>query len=474
MQELTPEAVQAIFGNAADLVSRKIESGGNLLDVIFLDGLTSGGDIAEQVIRPLCENVQPGSMAETLDRAKHTVWCATMQVVQTAAEVADALVHGSCAVLFPGQAEALCFEVKTGEKRSPEAPESENTVKGAKDAFTETLRTNTSLVRRHLRTSAVRLAAQTVGRRTLTNVTVVWVDGLTNDEYVRKMQERLASIDIDGLLSPAAVEEYVTGSRRTAFPLLQYTERTDAFCQGLLSGQVGLLVDGLPVGYLAPVRLAKLMESPEDRAVDYVSASCLRLLRYFALFVSLLLPALYAAMAMYHQQMLPTKLLLAIIESKQNVPFPTILEVLGLLAAFELLQEAGLHLPQAIGTAVSIIGGLVVGTAAVEADLVSPAALIVAAASGICGFTLPSRDLSDAIRIWRFVLTILAGLAGLFGVTAGFVLLVIHLAGLQSLGVSYLEPFSEGKTDGALVRPRLVLQKYRDSVLHPKDSRKQA
>lgn len=474
MQELTPEAVQAIFGNAADLVRRKIESGGNLLDVIFLDGLTSGGDIAEQVIRPLCENAQPGSMTETLDRAKHTVWCATMQAVQTAAEVADALVHGSCAVLFPGQAEALCFEVKTGEKRSPEAPESENTVKGAKDAFTETLRTNTSLVRRHLRTPAVRLAAQTVGRRTLTNVSVVWVDGLTNDEYVRKMQERLASIDVDGLLSPSAVEESVTGSRRTAFPLLQYTERTDAFCQGLLSGQVGLLVDGLPVGYLAPVRLAKLMESPEDRAVDYVSASCLRLLRYFALFVSLLLPALYAAMAMHHQQMLPTKLLLAIIESKQNVPFPTILEVLGLLAAFELLQEAGLHLPQAIGTAVSIIGGLVVGTAAVEADLVSPAALIVAAASGICGFTLPSRDLSDAIRIWRFVLTILAGLAGLFGVTAGFILLVIHLAGLQSLGVSYLEPFSEGKTDGALVRPRLVLQKCRDSVLHPKDSRKQA
>ena len=474
MEELTVETVQAIFGSAADFVEREVSSGGQSVWVLFLDGMTSGGDIAELVIRPLCENRQPGTMAEALQAAKNTVWCATMKSVETPEQVAQELVHGSCAVLFPGENEALCFEVKTGEKRSPEAPESENTVKGAKDAFTETVRTNTSLVRRHMRTPGLRLKAQTVGRRTLTNVTVCWIDGLTNADYVKRMEKRLSAIDIDGLLSPSAVEEYVTGSRRTAFPLLQYTERTDAFCQGLLSGQIGLLVDGLPVGYLAPVRLAKLMESPEDRAVDYVSASCLRVLRYFALFVSLLLPALYAAMAMYHQQMLPTKLLLAIIESKKSVPFSTILEVLGLLAAFELLQEAGLHLPQAIGTAVSIIGGLVVGTAAVEANLVSPAALIVAAASGICGFTLPSRDLSDAIRIWRFVLTVFAGLAGLFGVTVGFILLVIHLAGLQSLGVSYLDPFSEAKTDGALVRPRLFLQKYRDKVLHPKNARKQA
>ena len=162
------------------------------------------------------------------------------------------------------------------------------------------------------------------------------------------MQERLSSIDIDGALSPAAIEEYVTGSRRTAFPLLEYTERTDHFCQGLLDGQVGLLTDGLPLGYLAPVGLGRLMRSPEDRATDFFSASMLRLLRYAALGVSLLLPALYAAMAMFHQQMLPTKLLLSIIESKQNVPFSTLLEVLGLLCAFELF---------AAGRAASAAGG---------------------------------------------------------------------------------------------------------------------
>lgn len=467
-------ALRQIFADAADFTERPVTAGGQTLTVFFLDGMTGGSDIAETVLRPLCERVKKGSMAAVYAAARNVaVYSAVMEEADGAEAVAEKLVNGYCAVCFPGLSRALCYEVKTGEKRSPAPPESENTVKGAKDAFVETVRTNTSLVRRHLRTPALRLRQMTVGRRTLTNVTVCWIDGLTEPELAERMCRRAAEIDIDGLLSPAAAEEYLTGSRRTAFPLLQYTERTDTFCQGLLDGQVGVLIDGLPLGYLAPVKLAGLMDSSEDRAVDYVSASIVRVLRYGALLISLLLPAVYVAMATYHQQMIPTKLLLAIIESKKNVPFSTFLEVMGMLAAFELLQEAGLHLPQAIGTAVSIIGGLVVGTAAVEADLVSPAALIVTASGGICGFTLPNRDLSDAIRVWRLALTVLAGLAGLLGVAAGSAALLIHLAGLTSLDRAYLAPFSEARTDGAILRPRLFLQKRRDPSLKTQDGRRQ-
>lgn len=467
-------ALTAQFEDAADFETRKVLCGGQLLTVLFLDGLTSGGDIAEQVVRPLAQMTDEAHEEVLYTRAlQGGVWCASVKEPESTQQAAELLVNGFCVILFPKSGKALGCEVKTGEKRSPSPPETENTVKGAKDAFTETLRTNTSLVRRHLRTPGLRLTETVIGKRTLTKVTVCWIDRLTDPELPRRMQERLSSIDIDGALSPAAIEEYVTGSRRTAFPLLEYTERTDHFCQGLLDGQVGLLADGLPLGYLAPVGLGRLMRSPEDRATDFFSASMLRLLRYAALGVSLLLPALYAAMAMFHQQMLPTKLLLSIIESKQNVPFSTLLEVLGLLCAFELLQQAGLHLPQAVGTAVSIIGGLVVGTAAVDAKLVSPAALIVTASSGICGFTLPNRELSDAVRLWRFVLTVLAGLWGLFGVTVGLLLLLTELAGLESLGRSYLSPFGRAEVKGALVRPRLVRQKWRDGALKPMDNQNQ-
>ena len=466
--------IAAQFEDAADFETRKVLCGGQLLTVLFLDGLTSGRDIAEQVLRPLAQMTDEAREEVLYTRAlQGGVWCASVKEPESTQQAAELLVNGFCVILFPKSGKALGCEVKTGEKRSPSPPETENTVKGAKDAFTETLRTNTSLVRRHLRTPGLRLAETVIGKRTLTKVTVCWIDRLTDPELPRRMQERLSSIDIDGALSPAAIEEYVTGSRRTAFPLLEYTERTDHFCQGLLDGQVGLLADGLPLGYLAPVGLGRLMRSPEDRATDFFSASMLRLLRYAALGVSLLLPALYAAMAMFHQQMLPTKLLLSIIESKQNVPFSTLLEVLGLLCAFELLQQAGLHLPQAVGTAVSIIGGLVVGTAAVDAKLVSPAALIVTASSGICGFTLPNRELSDAVRLWRFVLTVLAGLWGLLGVTVGLLLLLTELAGLESLGRSYLSPFGRAEVKGALVRPRLVRQKWRDGALKPMDDQNQ-
>ncbi len=467
------EKLRALFDGAADFNIRVLRICGQTLYTYAIDGLTSGGDISDFVFKPLAERLQGDSMQALYQNALDgVVYNSVADACEDLDAAAHKLVNGFCVVLFPGVG-AIAFEDKTSEKRSPSAPEVENTVKGAKDAFTETIRTNTSLIRRHLRTPALRIFETVVGERTLTNVGVLSVEGLTDPELVARVKARLASLQIEGLLSPAAVEEYVTGSRRTAFPLLQYTERTDKFCQGLLAGRVGLLVDGLPLGYLLPVDLAYLMTSPEDTGMGYMAASCVRVLRYAALLLSLFLPALYAAMAAFHQQMIPTKLLLAIIESKEFVPFPTVFEVLSLLVAFELLQEAGLSLPQSIGQTVSIIGGLVVGTAAVEAKLVSPAALIVVSIAGICGFVLPGRDFSDAIRIWRFVLAVCASLAGIFGVTLGALVLLVHLAGLSSMGLAYLDPFADVAGTSKLVRPRLVTQKLRDPRLHPQDLRKQ-
>jgi len=252
---------------------------------------------------------------------------------------------------------------------------------------------------------------------------------------------------------------------------MQYTERADRFCQGLLDGRVGLLVDGLPLAYLAPADLGYLMESMEDRSRDFVSASFVRILRYLALLASLLLPAIYIALVKFHPNWIPEALLNTIMNTKQEVPFSVAGEVLGLLIAYELLQESGVHLPQAIGQSVSTIGGIVVGTAAVEAGLISPVVLIVVSIAGVSGFALPNRDLANAVRVWRFLIGGLGAFGGIFGVAAGAIALVVHLFCLKCLGIRYIR-ISSGQ-NRMLLRHRLNRQKYRDRALHPKDERNQ-
>ena len=463
---ITDENIRRIFDGAGDFNYRPLQCGAYTVYSYAIDGLTAGGAASEYIFKPITDHLRGGSMQELYDHAlRGMVYNSVAKPCEDLDAVALMLVNGFCVILFP-QVGAIAFEVKTPEKRSVSPPEMEHTAKGAQDAFVETFRSNTSLIRRHLRTPDLRLYETTVGRRSLTNVTVVWIDGITNSEYVERMKLRLASIDIDGLINPSSVEEYITGSRSTAFPLLQYTERTDRFCNGLLQGRVGLFVDGLPLGYLAPVTLGYLMDSPEDLARDYVSASWVRLLRYGALIVGLLLPALYIAFSVYHPNWLPAAL--GEVIQKNRVVFSPIWEVLGLLLAFELLQESGVHLPQSIGQSVSIIGGIVVGTAGVEAGLVSSMALIVVSVAGVCGFVLPNRDLASAVRVWRFLLAAAASVGGLGAVVAGTLLLLLHLARQKSLGVRYLIPFAP-----TLLRKKLRGNKYRDHWLHPADSRKQ-
>lgn len=471
--EVNDTNIRAIFDGAGDFNFRMLRCGAFTLVLYAIDGLTSGGDISDFVVKPILTQLTGGSMEELYRQALDSViYNAVADPCPDLDTVAMKLVNGFCVVLFPG-AGAIALEVKTGEKRGLSAPEVENTVKGPKDAFVETNRSNTSLVRRHLRSPDLRICETVVGRRSLTNVSLLWLEGITNRTLVERMKARIDEIDIDGFLTPAAVEEYITGSRKTAFPLIQYTERTDKFCQGLLDGRVGLFVDGIPLGYLAPTDLGYLMDSPEDRGRDYITASCIRVLRYLALLTSLLLPAAYIALADFHQDIIPLPMLRAMVESKQNVPFSTVAEVLGLLIAFELLQESGVHLPQAIGQTASVIGGIVVGTAAVEAGLISPVALIIVSIAGICGFVLPNRDLAEGIRVWRFAVASIASVAGWVGILTGVICLGMHLGGLKSLGVPYLLPNRRYMESGGILRPLLKHSKKRNAWLNPEDGRNQ-
>lgn len=447
---LSDANIRNIFDGAGDFIYRPLQCGQWTLYAYAIDGLTSGADASEYVFKPITEHLRGNSMEEIFRAAlKGMIYNSVADRCDDLDTVALKLVNGFCVILFPNVG-AIAFEVKTGEKRGISAPELEHTAKGAKDAFVETVRSNTSLIRRHIRTPNLRFYETKVGRRTLTNVSVAWISGVTDPELVCRMKVRLENMDTDGLVTPAAAEELITGSRATSFPLLQYTERADQFCQGLLAGRIGILVDGIPLGYLAPVDIGVLMQSPEDWGKDYVSASCMRILRYGALLLSLLLPGLFIAMATFHPEMIPLSLLRAMIESKEAVPFSTTMEVLLLLLAFEILQESGVHLPASIGQSVSIIGGIVVGSAAVEAKLISPAALIAVSVAGVCGYVLPNRDFADAVRFWRFLLALFSSVGGLFGLTIGFFVLIIHLSGLSSLDKPYLMPFSTGSNPSVL------------------------
>ena len=446
---VTSKKLSEIFDGCYDFELRELELPCGIgVRLCFIDGLTSGKEIAEYIIRPLTERERFGQAVDSKQVAELMVsgWTYgyTVKLRQGLEDTVEDLLNGFCAVVFDDIGSAVTFEVRTGEKRSIDEPKEEKPMKGSRDVFIEILKINSMLVRRRLHEPMLRFVPLTVGRRTRTMVTVVYIEGLTNRALVREMRRRLEDIDIDAVNSAGSIEQYICDSPGCPFPQLLRTERPDRFAANLLEGRVGVLIDGLPIGLLAPATLVQFLKMPEDNAYHYVVSSVLTLLRFMALLLSLLLPAVYVAVAMYHQEMLPTRLMMTMIESKQSVPFPAAIETIGMLMAFEILQEAGLRLPETVGQTVSIIGALIVGQSAVEAKVVSPIVVIVVALSGIAGYTTPNTDLSAAVRLWRFIFVIAATCGGFFPLAAAFCLMLYRLCSLESFGAEYMYPFSSG------------------------------
>lgn len=472
-----------IFANCADFEKREISFGLRgefIFHLVWIDGISSGITVAEDVIRPLTElsrSREAATEQECLDLIlAGMIYSSSAKVRITADDVVNDLTHGHCALIFDGINRAVCFEVKNPNVRSVSEPTLEKSLKGAKDSFAEVLRTNTALVRRRICTPALKTAETTVGRKSHTRVALMFIDGVANPSIVEEVARRIDALDIDSLLAAGSLEEYIVDKPRSPFPQMLHTERPDRFAMYLLDGRVGLLVDGLPVGFVLPVTLAEFMKVTGDSSNHFMIVSFLTVLRYLALLMSILLPALYVAIAMYHQEMIPTKLLLSVIEAKQDVPFSTAIEILFMLMAFELLQEAGLRLPNPVGDTVSIIGALIVGQSAVEAKVVSPIAIIVVALSGIACYTLPSQDLGAAVRLTRMVFVLAAVFTGLFGVGVMCCLLILHLASIDSFGVNYTAPVSDGEPFPLLrllIQKPKPLNKYRDPALNTPDRRRQ-
>ena len=471
---LTLENFKAVFAHCADFSCRTVELGdGTPVQLCALVGMVKSERLNEYVIRPLTlARPGEGDLTEWLARQ---VICA--QAVRRPADMDGAakdLVEGCCALFLPDGA-VLTVPVPTEDRRSVGEADSEPALKGSRESFTETLRVNTAMVRRHLRAPELAVREQTVGRQTLTPVDVVYLEGIADPAVARAVEEKLAAMDVGGVETAGDLEEYLVDAARTPFPLIVSTQRPDRFCRGLLEGRVGLLADGIPLGWLVPATADQFFKTAQDRSYHWLTASALRLLRYLCALLSLVLPGLYIALVTYHPEAIPVKLALSIAAAKAEVPFSTVFEVLILLLAFEVVQEAGLRLPGPIGSTVSILGGLVVGNAAVEARIVSPTVLIAVAIAGVAGYTQPSQDMGNALRLCRFALALLAWFGGLFGVVRGLGLLTGHLAGLESFGVPYLAPLVGGGVEGcpAVLRPPLPRVKRREGAVHTDNRRDQ-
>ena len=442
--------------------------------------MVRGERINDYLLRPLAQDPRLSAVSEAEAfqlLGQGALYNLYVERRTTLDQAAVDLTMGWCVLFFPGRMDALSFFVGTEEKRAVGQSENEPALKGARDSFVESILTNTSLVRRRLRAPELKVRQHVVGRQSLTPAMVVYLDGIADPDTVKRVEEKLDAIDIDGVESAGNLEEYLTDASRTPFPLMPFTQRPDRFCAGLQEGRVGLLCDGLPFGYLLPGTMDQFFRTSQDRAFNWMTASMLLLLRYFCMAATLLIPGLYIALVTFHPEAIPVKLALSIVAAKQEVPFSTVFEVLIMLVAFEVLQEAGLRLPSPIGATVSILGGLVVGNAAVEAHIVSPAVLIAVAIAGVAGYTMPSQDMAAALRLWRFLLAILASLGGLFGLAMGCAALICHLAGLESFGVPYLAPFTSaaGQERGSsdLIRLPLPWMKWRNGAARSANRRNQ-
>ena len=475
-------ALLAGFADCDDFQTRRVSFGLERTEgvtVCWIDGLVSGERVSQDILRPLTEASRSGDAAG--DAAviaqilRGAVYRYTVKVRTALNDAADDLTHGCCLLLFEEAGAALSFEVRGEAVRAIAQPTLEKSLKGAKDSFVESLRINTALVRQRVCTPQLKLHERSLGRRSHTRVALLYMEGIVQPAFLSTLEQRLDRLDVDAVLATGTLEESIVDAPLSPFPQLLHTERPDRFAMYLLDGRIGMLIDGLPVALVLPVTFAEFMKVTGDASIHYTAATALSLLRWAALLLSLLTPALYVAVASFHPEMIPTRLLLSIIEAEQQVPFSATHEVLGMLFAFGLLQEAGLRLPNPVGDTVSIIGALIVGQAAVEARLVSPISIIVVAVSSISCYALPSQDLASAIRLFRLALLLGAIAAGLYGVGLGCCLLLLHLSDLESFGLNYTAPLSQGSRGlfRLLLRIPKAWDKYRDPLLQTPDRRRQ-
>lgn len=410
--------------------------------LVYLQGMVDTQTLHEELLRPLfalSQTSYPDIRECIFERRQLPI---TDYHISSLHEGLTSLLDSSVLLLVDGEERVIQLPFGSLEHRSIDEPANEATVRGPREAFIENAEVNLSLIRKRLKTPLFKTESMRLGTHTQTVVMILYIQDICKQELLEEARMRLRAIEIDGVLGSSYIEEFLDHSPFSPFPQVQYTERPDVVSAALLEGRVAILVDGTPMVLLAPVTLWMLLQSAEDYYQRYIAGTWIRWIRYLFVFISLLLPSVYVAITTFHPEMIPPKLLMTIAASREIVPFPALIEAFIMEISFEALREAAVRIPKSIGQAVSIIGALIIGTAAVQAGIVSAAMVIIVSFTGIASFIIPHFDLGLSIRLLRFPIMIFAGLFGLFGIICALLLIYIHLINLRSFSMPYLAPMT--------------------------------
>ncbi|WP_236035199.1 spore germination protein [Alkalihalobacterium elongatum] len=475
------EEINTMMGNSSDLIIRDfIRTREPLVKgaVIYLKGIVDEKLVSDFIVKALIEepidsDIQPERSMESLLQfiESQILTVANIKFADDWDSIIHDLLSGMTILFIDGANRALVGGTVGGEKRSVEEPTSEITIRGPKDGFTETISTNIALIRRRLRSPHLRVEMLQVGTVSQTDVAIVYLEGIANEKIVKEVRDRLNRIEIDEILSSGNIEELIQDHNFTIFPTVFNTERPDIVANTISDGRVTIIVDGTPFVLIVPTSFSQFFKAAEDYYQRYDLSTLIRILRYVAFTLAMLGPSIYIALITFHQDLIPTTLVISLAAQREGIPFPAFIEAFIMEATFEILREAGVRMPRAIGQAVSIVGALVIGQAAVQAGIVSAAMVIVVAGTAIASFTTPAYNLAVAGRILRFVMMVFAATMGLYGIMIGLIMLVAHLSSLRSFGVPYLAPFAplnlEDQKDG-LFRFPLWASRKRPSLISQK------
>lgn len=433
--------IKAELGNSSDVATREFKYGPNKGIAIYVDGLANGSMISDFFLEMGIEEPQNSRdfFEYMTDKA---IGMGNFQIIRDWNAVYDGLLSGNTILFINGYTEALDVETKGWEKRSVTEPTTQLSIRGPKDSFTESLRTNTSFIRRRIKSPNLWLESMKIGKVSQTDIAIMYIKGIAKDGVVEEVTKRLKRINIDSITGSGYIEQSIEDQTWTTFPTMYVTERPDVVASQLLEGRVAIIADGTPFVLTAPSVFIQFFQAPDDYYFRFDIASAVRLLRILSFFTALIAPAIYIAATTFHQEMIPTPMAIAIAAQRENVPFPAFVEALAMEVVFEILREAGLRLPRAVGQAVSIVGALVIGQAAVQAGLVSPVMVIVVSITAIANFSTPSFSMAISARLLRFFLMGLATFLGFYGIMLGLLFIFIHLCSLRSFGVPYMSPFA--------------------------------